>query len=165
MKYVLAGQEGMEGTMNAAYILRTEKGFTLIELLISLSIFLLIVSIFPNMILTRTSGFYTDTISSQQVMTFFNQLAHDSRGSVQAEIKEGALYFTMSNNDRIKIELLATHQMRRTRNNEGHNLLLEGVKSFTCVTSTKRVVCEVVLLNGYQSKKSMLIPFERGGQK
>ncbi len=155
------GLEEMGGTMNGVSLLRNEKGFSMIELLIALVIFLIIVSMFPKIMLVRTSGYYTNTISPQQVMTFFNQLAHEIRIASKGEVIEGTLRLTRFNGDLIDIELLESKQLRSRKNKEGHNLLIEQVKAFSCSVSERIVTCDIEMLDGYRSSKTMLLLYAK----
>ncbi|GAE28442.1 hypothetical protein JCM9140_4667 [Halalkalibacter wakoensis JCM 9140] len=150
--------------MRHAFLRLGHKGFSLVELLMALSIFLVLVSFFPTLTLIRTNGYQTDPTSSQQVMTFFNQLAHDVRESDDARLNEGRLQLVHYTDDVLEIELMPSKQLRRTRNREGHNLLLENVKSFSCQIENKLVACSIELLNGYKESKTMLMAYVRGGR-
>ncbi|WP_332697915.1 competence type IV pilus minor pilin ComGF [Halalkalibacter lacteus] len=151
--------------MNVVCWLRNKKGFTLIEMLIVLSLFFVIVSFFPMLMKTVSSGYQIQMVSSQQVTTFFNHLAHDIREAVKVEVDENGLVLTKSNEDKFRIELLPSNQIRRTRNGQGHVLLLEQVTIFSCSTSLQVVHCQVELNSGYSAKKSILIPYGRKGEE
>ncbi|MFC0470969.1 prepilin-type N-terminal cleavage/methylation domain-containing protein [Halalkalibacter kiskunsagensis] len=96
-----------------------KKGFTLIEMLIVLTLFFIIVSIFPVLLKTVSNGSHVQTVSSQQVTTFFNHLAHDVREAVKVEVVDNGVVITKSNGDKFRVEMLSSNQIRRTRNGEG----------------------------------------------
>ncbi|KHF38083.1 competence type IV pilus minor pilin ComGF [Halalkalibacter okhensis] len=149
--------------MNVVSMLRNERGFSLMELLMALAIFIIIASLLPKLILIRSHGYYTNVISTQQVMTFFNQLAHEVRESKKGEVIEGTLRLTKYNEDIVDIEVLQSKQIRSRKNKEGHNLLIEQVKTFSCEVAEYLVTCEIEMLDGYRSSKMMLMQYARKG--
>jgi competence protein ComGF len=151
--------------MNVVCWLRNKKGFTLLEMLIVLSLFLIIVAVFPLIMKTLVSGYHVEMIASQQVTIFFNHLARDIREAVEVDGDNNGLTLTKSNEDKFRIELLPSKQIRRTRNGEGHVLLLEQVTTFSCSTSVQVVYCQLELNSGYRTTKSMLSPYGLKGDE
>lgn len=131
--------------MNAVCSRKDERGFTLLEMLVSLSLLIVVVSLFPSFLRTMTES----DEATLQTAVFFNHLARDIREAHEVAIGLESIEVTKKNGDRYLIERVArTNQIRRMRNRQGHVLMLDDVRSFHCTASGRLVTCAVERLNG-----------------
>ncbi|WP_198510234.1 competence type IV pilus minor pilin ComGF [Bacillus solitudinis] len=124
-------------------MLKDEKGFTLLESLLALTIFLMIVSLFPLVMKTVQTSLLSSSTSNLESTIFFNQLAHEVKESIHLSSYDQTLKLEKGNGDVITIERISSGVIRRLRNGTGHVQMLSEVKEFKCHIVESFVDCQV----------------------
>lgn len=133
---------------------RSECGFTLIEILVALSVTSLSVILF-SAVFTQLITIRNQTHDDRQIEwhLFLNQLEYDMRENVlrdvvsnrirMYEVKEGIVQ-----GDIISYNLTSNKRYARSRNSEGHQLMLMQIESMSLNRKEDQIQIRVTFQNG-----------------
>lgn len=140
---------------------KNEKGFTLVESLISLSAFLIIVSVCSFSLKPFMSLQYAHRINEFEWELFLQQANQEFYQTRDFYIQNNILYLIDRNNRLISYEMYG-YKLRRRVNDEGYEVLLQNVKAVTFMAVSKGIV--ITLQDDVRTYESV-IPYhhDKGG--
>ncbi|MEJ9317475.1 competence type IV pilus minor pilin ComGF [Halalkalibacterium halodurans] len=120
------------------------KGFTLIEVLLTLALIMILLTVIP-LFLPLLSLPSSSTISTNETIVFFNQLAAEARQSVRIEFDSPSrrLLLYQPSGDIISFELITDERIRRQVNRQGQIIVLYHVVDFYCESTAEIWRCAI----------------------
>ncbi|WP_216831711.1 competence type IV pilus minor pilin ComGF [Alkalihalobacterium elongatum] len=139
-----------------------ERGFTLIEVILTLTILIILVSLFP--LIVRIIPVITPPTEQPHIMQvelFFNQFSMEIREAREIHVMGGRLLLYKSNGSVVSIERFGTIVRRRV-NGLGHDVFLRHVSNITFNTVPHGVVVTIIDTNGKKYERRFSLVLFRG---